>query len=274
MLSWAAESFRIVCSEFLLHDGTSSPSSSSMTIASTAERVVDSTSHFIERNKLAVRLTLTAVVASAVTASTILTYQASQRRKRSKALKEQLLQEAHTLQHSELTPLGTIAASNDSLSTGAQQVDFDESLIQEQLARNIAFLGEEGVQKVRQSLVVVVGAGSVGSWAALMLLRSGVQHLRIIDPRRLTGNNMAQHAVANVEDIGQYKVKALERHFREIAPFSRVVACTDRLTLMNMDALLGGNVMRVTVIDECIYSCSLSPKRSTGLRCGYHDTSR
>lgn len=218
-----------------------------MTIASTAERVVDTTFQFVEKHQHAVRLTLTAAAASAATASAILTYQASQRRKRSKALKDQLLQEAHTLHHAELTPLGTIAASNDSLSTGAQQVDFDESLIQEQLARNIAFLGEQGVQKVRQSLVVVVGAGSVGSWAALMLLRSGVQHLRIIDPKRLTRKNMAQHAVANVEDIGQYKVKALKRHFREIAPFSRVVACTDRLTEMNMDALLGGNA--------CNHSC-------------------
>jgi hypothetical protein len=44
-----------------------------------------------------------------------------------------------------------------------------------QLARNYVFLGEEGMALVRKSYVVVVGCGGVGSWAALMLLRSYVR---------------------------------------------------------------------------------------------------
>jgi tRNA A37 threonylcarbamoyladenosine dehydratase len=42
------------------------------------------------------------------------------------------------------------------------------------------FLGEEGMVKVRQSYVVVVGCGGVGSWAALMLLRSYVLPLDLM----------------------------------------------------------------------------------------------
>ncbi|KAI9492120.1 hypothetical protein BDB00DRAFT_883607 [Zychaea mexicana] len=117
---------------------------------------------------------------------------------------------------------------------------FDETLIDEQLARNIAFLGKEGVQRVRQAFVIVVGVGSVGSWVALMLLRSGVQHLRLIDPKRLNRRNMAYHAVANLEDVGMAKVQVLRKHFREIAPFSKVECCTERLLPTNMDTLLGG----------------------------------
>ena len=41
----------------------------------------------------------------------------------------------------------------------------------DQLTRNYNFLGEEAMAKVRESYVVVVGCGGVGSWAALMLLR-------------------------------------------------------------------------------------------------------
>lgn len=40
-----------------------------------------------------------------------------------------------------------------------------------QLTRNYNFLGEEAMAKVRDSYVVVVGCGGVGSWCALMLLR-------------------------------------------------------------------------------------------------------
>jgi tRNA A37 threonylcarbamoyladenosine dehydratase len=44
----------------------------------------------------------------------------------------------------------------------------------EQLARNRAFFGDDGLSKIRGSFVIVVGAGGVGSWAATMLARSGV----------------------------------------------------------------------------------------------------
>jgi len=48
--------------------------------------------------------------------------------------------------------------------TDGQKV-YDEEIIREQLARNIAFLGEEAVEKIRKSFVIVVGIGGVGSAA-------------------------------------------------------------------------------------------------------------
>jgi hypothetical protein len=59
--------------------------------------------------------------------------------------------------------------------------DTDDGLLQEQLSRNISFLGKEGVERIQRSFVIIVGAGGVGSHAAHMLLRSGVGHLRLID---------------------------------------------------------------------------------------------
>lgn len=49
---------------------------------------------------------------------------------------------------------------------------FDEGLIREQLSRNYAFFGEEGMAQIRRATVVVVGCGGVGSWAAVMLART------------------------------------------------------------------------------------------------------
>jgi tRNA threonylcarbamoyladenosine dehydratase len=49
---------------------------------------------------------------------------------------------------------------------------YDEELVREQLARNYAFFGEEGMRKLRGASVVIVGCGGVGSWAAVMLARS------------------------------------------------------------------------------------------------------
>jgi tRNA threonylcarbamoyladenosine dehydratase len=54
---------------------------------------------------------------------------------------------------------------------------FDEELIREQLARNYAFFGEDGMAKIRNSTVVIVGCGGVGSWAAIMLARTYVPRI-------------------------------------------------------------------------------------------------
>ena len=51
---------------------------------------------------------------------------------------------------------------------------YNEDLVREQLARNYAFFGEEGMNKIRGASVAVIGCGGVGSWAAVMLARSYV----------------------------------------------------------------------------------------------------
>ena len=53
-----------------------------------------------------------------------------------------------------------------------QSQNYDEELIKEQLARNYVFFGEDGMAKIRNGRVVIVGCGGVGSWAAVMLVRS------------------------------------------------------------------------------------------------------
>ncbi len=53
-------------------------------------------------------------------------------------------------------------------------LEYDEELVREQLARNYAFFGDEGMARIQKSTVVIIGCGGVGSWAAVMLARSYV----------------------------------------------------------------------------------------------------
>ncbi|KAI8373171.1 uncharacterized protein BYT42DRAFT_579443 [Radiomyces spectabilis] len=195
---------------------------------------------FLERHQHAAKLTLTAVAASALTAAAILSVQASRRKLRTRSLKEEL--HAAHLQQTKLTPLGTVEPSLANVDSNTlKDVQYDESLIEEQLARNIAFLGEDGVNKVRQSFVVVMGAGSIGSWAALMLIRSGVQNIRIVDPEQVTLGTLTRHATATLEDVGTSKAMTLKKHFNQIAPFVKVDSRTEAFTLANAEELLSGN---------------------------------
>ncbi|KAI0277906.1 hypothetical protein BGY98DRAFT_572344 [Russula aff. rugulosa BPL654] len=97
--------------------------------------------------------------------------------------------------------------------------DHAEELVREQLARNYAFLREDGVSRVRAASVVIVGCGGVGSWTAVMLTRSGVAKLRLVDFDYVTLSSLNRHATATLADVGTPKVECIARALRAIAPY-------------------------------------------------------
>ncbi|ODV93319.1 hypothetical protein PACTADRAFT_51924 [Pachysolen tannophilus NRRL Y-2460] len=128
--------------------------------------------------------------------------------------------------------------------------DYDEELIREQLARNYAFLGEEGIAKIRSQLVVVVGAGGVGSNCVISLIRSGVSKIRIIDFDQVSLSSLNRHACATLADVGTSKVECLKNHIWEIAPWCEVEALNELWTLDNASRLLSGGTYYVDCIDN------------------------
>lgn len=159
------------------------------------------------------KLTLCAICASLLTATAIYGCQSTSRRHQQQQLHDRVKEEA-TLPHE--TILLNAAG-------GARQgSDMSEELIQEQLSRNYLFFGEEGMQKIRGSFVVVVGVGGVGSWATTMLVRSGVGKVRIIDFDQVTLSSLNRHAVATLADVGTPKVRALETYLKSVAPWIEI----------------------------------------------------
>lgn len=183
-----------------------------------------------------VQFVFTALSATVATAVAIFSYQSFQRQARTQALKRDL---------SSLPPsqrsIQPRKLSVEELNAVTDQIHFDETLIKEQLARNIAFLGEKGVAKLRKSFIIIVGAGGVGSWAALMLVRSGVEHIRIIDFDQVTLSSLNRHAVATHSDVGVPKVIALQKNFRQFAPWVRVEPIIELFTKESAPHLLSGN---------------------------------
>ncbi|KAH9931507.1 ubiquitin-protein ligase molybdopterin-converting factor [Fomitopsis serialis] len=109
----------------------------------------------------------------------------------------------------------------------SEDYEYDEELIREQLARNYAFFGEEGMTRIRKGSVVVVGCGGVGSWAAIMLVRSGVSKIRLVDFDQVTLSSLNRHATAVLADVGTPKVRSIERVIKQIARWVQVDARVD-----------------------------------------------
>ncbi|SCW04472.1 LAFE_0H14290g1_1 [Lachancea fermentati] len=130
----------------------------------------------------------------------------------------------------------------------------DEELIREQLARNYAFLGEEGMQKLKQQYIIVVGAGGVGSWVVTMLVRSGCYKIKIIDFDQVSLSSLNRHSCATLRDVGIPKVKCLKNHLALIAPWCKIEAVNELWNKENADRLIfgeDGNELPTFVID-CI----------------------
>ncbi|KAG2226184.1 hypothetical protein INT45_003329 [Circinella minor] len=190
-----------------------------MASITTADRISD----FLHKHEHVAKLTLTAVAASALTATTILSYQTARRRFQARALVRDAKRHPSSKKHS------------------LNQSPLNETLIDEQLSQTIEFLGKERAEKIQNSFVIIVGAGGVGSWAALMLLRAGIKKIRIIDFDQVTLSSLNRHAVATLDDVGTPKVKAIKKHFEKIAPFVQVDSRIELFTKDNADGLLSGS---------------------------------
>lgn len=101
-------------------------------------------------------------------------------------------------------------------STGFSQRILPDELREEQLSRNILFFGEDGMTRICQSSVAVVGLGGVGSHAANMLARAGVGCLRLIDFDQVTLSSLNRHACATLSDVGKPKVEVMKNYITNI----------------------------------------------------------
>ncbi|KAG0301749.1 hypothetical protein BGZ98_008072, partial [Dissophora globulifera] len=202
-------------------------------------------------SSLSSRMALVATAASVTTAVILFGYQGSQRKRRVRHLEDGRTppqrptprNDTNFDNHSGSDSVPVCPAPRQIQEQSERAGDkniFDEDLVAEQLARNISFLGEAGVQKLRDSFVVIVGAGGVGSWTATMLIKSGVGRIRIIDFDQITLSGLNQHATATRADVGTPKAVAMKKYFKTISPWVEVDVRVERLQGDSIERLLSG----------------------------------
>jgi tRNA A37 threonylcarbamoyladenosine dehydratase len=84
--------------------------------------------------------------------------------------------------------------------------------------------GEEGLEKLAKTSVLVFGAGGVGSWTAEALVRSGIGKIGIIDNDTVCASNANRQIEATALTIGLPKASALKKRLLEINPECEVTS--------------------------------------------------
>ena len=98
--------------------------------------------------------------------------------------------------------------------------------------------GEAGQWKLKNSRVLIVGAGGLGSPAALYLAAAGVGHLGLIDPDVVDASNLQRQILHGTSDIGALKTDSAKRRLLELNPFIEIDVYPDRLTASNAERII------------------------------------
>jgi molybdopterin/thiamine biosynthesis adenylyltransferase/rhodanese-related sulfurtransferase len=99
-------------------------------------------------------------------------------------------------------------------------------------------IGEEGQLKLLDSRILLLGAGGLGSPAALYLAAAGVGHLGIVDADIVDESNLQRQIAHSLNTLGTPKVDSARRTIEALNPDVEVTAYRERLTSENIDRIL------------------------------------
>ncbi len=101
-------------------------------------------------------------------------------------------------------------------------------------------VGEVGQQKLLDSKVLLLGAGGLGSPAALYLAAAGVGTLGIIDMDVVDASNLQRQILHNMDRIGERKVDSAKKTLTAMNPDLNVVGYDTRLGADNVLSIIDG----------------------------------
>ena len=92
----------------------------------------------------------------------------------------------------------------------------------ERFLRTARVIGDDALEKISSSSVIVFGLGGVGGAAAESLVRSGVGRIGIVDKDTVDITNINRQIIATDKTVGMNKTDAMEERLLSINPNVRI----------------------------------------------------
>ena len=124
--------------------------------------------------------------------------------------------------------------------------------------RTSALLGDEAMEKIRSSSVMIVGLGAVGGYALEAIARSGVGNLILVDFDTFDESNINRQILALSSTIGRKKTQVALERVKEINPDCNVIIKDMFVDENNVDDLLSSKPdFVIDAIDSIKPKCML-----------------
>lgn len=122
---------------------------------------------------------------------------------------------------------------NAGFSFKAPQFLSDEQRIRYSRHTLLSDVGEAGQIKLLESKVLLIGAGGLGSPAALYLAAAGVGALGIVDFDTVDMSNLQRQVLHGVKDVGRPKVESAADRLTDLNPDVKVIGYREPITSEN-----------------------------------------
>lgn len=127
---------------------------------------------------------------------------------------------------------------------------------------SLSGFGPEAQVRLKESTVLMIGAGGLGCPALLYLAAAGVGHIILMDADRVDVSNLQRQILFTTEDAGALKVEAAAQRLHALNPLIRVTAVPERISRKNAiawiqraDVVVDGSdnfATRYLVNDACV----------------------
>ena len=130
--------------------------------------------------------------------------------------------------------------------------------------RTELLIGKNGIEKLKNSNIMLVGVGGVGGYTAEMLVRSGIGKITLMDFDTISISNINRQIIALHSNVGNFKTTELKNRLLDINPNCNITTINERITKNNLNLLNNGyNIIidaidsvddKVEMIKYCIYN--------------------
>ena len=100
-------------------------------------------------------------------------------------------------------------------------------------------IGIEGQERLNAAHALIIGAGGLGSPAAMYLASAGVGHLTVVDPDTVDLTNLQRQIAHSTERVGQPKVESLRATLHALNPTIGVTTLQIHVDGASLPALVG-----------------------------------
>ena len=99
-------------------------------------------------------------------------------------------------------------------------------------------IGVEGQERIMQGRALVIGAGGLGSPAALYLATAGIGHLTLVDHDTVDLTNLQRQIAHTQARVGQPKVESASQALLAINPELKITTLAERADAARLDILV------------------------------------
>ncbi len=113
---------------------------------------------------------------------------------------------------------------------------------------NLKEIGIEGQLSLKNSSVMCIGAGGLGSSVLLYLAAAGIGKIGIVDNDRVEKSNLQRQIIHETNTIGNLKISSAQERIKKFNPNTQVVTFEERINT--------GNILKIFQEFDIVCDCS------------------